>query len=249
MSEETTHFGYQSILTAHKTERVKSVFQSVANQYDLMNDLMSFGLHRIWKRIAVSRCHIRPTDYVLDLAGGTGDLSQQFARQVGSAGKVILADINDAMLQKGRKRLIDKGILQPVSLVEANAEILPFKNNCFDRIIMAFGLRNVTYKEKVFSEMVRVLKPGGRVVILEFSKVSSNIFNDFYHAYSFSVLPKLGKWIAKDEASYRYLAESIRMHPDQETLKAMMQEAGLNQCEYQNLNDGICAIHMGIKTE
>lgn len=247
MSEETTHFGYQVIPTGQKTARVKSVFQSVANRYDLMNDLMSFGLHRFWKRIAISRCHVQQKDWVLDLAGGTGDLTQMLAKCVGPQGKVILADINDAMLKNAREKLINKGILQPVSLLETNAESLPFANQCFDKVIIGFGLRNITYKEKALSEMVRVLKPGGRIVVLEFSKVLSKTLSKLYYHYSFGILPKLGKWIVQDEDSYRYLAESIQKHPDQENLKLMMLNAGVTHCEYQNLHDGIVAIHLGIK--
>jgi demethylmenaquinone methyltransferase/2-methoxy-6-polyprenyl-1,4-benzoquinol methylase len=247
MSEEKTHFGYQSISTTQKTERVSEVFQSVAPHYDIMNDLMSFGLHRIWKRIAVARCMLRPNDSILDLAGGTGDLTQLFAKQLGKNGKIVLTDINEAMVTKGRQKLIDSGIVQPVSFALANAEALPFHNNSFDRIIIAFGLRNITFKELALQEMFRVLKPGGRVVILEFSEVQSKPLSKLYDAYSFSVLPLLGKWISKDEESYRYLAESIRMHPNQEALKSMMEQAGFEHCEYQNLHSGIVTIHIGHK--
>lgn len=244
-SEETTHFGYKTISSREKSERVASVFRSVANRYDLMNDLMSFGLHRIWKRLAVARCDIRAHHQVLDLAGGTGDLSLQFAKKVGPTGKIVLADINEAMLNKGRERLLDAGIGKTISFITANAEELPFEDDYFDRICIAFGLRNVTYKEKALSEMARVLKPGGRVVILEFSKVNASILSSLYDTYSFSVLPKLGEWICQDRESYQYLAESIRMHPDQETLKSMMEAAGFERCEYQNYHNGIVAIHVG----
>ena len=247
MAEENTHFGYQNIPATQKTERVANVFRSVASRYDIMNDLMSFGLHRLWKRIMVSRCMIRPEHWILDLAGGTADLTSHFAKRINNAGKVVLADINEAMLAKGRLRLLDAGIVKPVSFIQANAEKLPFINNSFDRVAIAFGLRNVTYKEQALKEMARVLKPGGRAVILEFSKVHSEPLNTVYNAYSFSVLPFMGKLVCNDADSYRYLAESIRMHPDQETLKEMMSQAGFSQCEYQNLHSGIVALHIGHK--
>jgi len=247
VAEQKTHFGYQVIPTEQKAERVASVFRSVANRYDVMNDLMSFGLHRIWKRFCISHCHIRPHDWVLDLAGGTGDLTQHFAKQLGEKGHVVLADINTAMLSKGRERLLDAGITRPVSFIELDAECLPFANNSFDCIAMAFGLRNVTTQEKALMEMYRVLKPGGRTVILEFSHPTSSPLKALYDVYSFSVLPKLGELICNDQASYRYLAESIRMHPNQETLKSMMTEAGFEKCEYQNLHTGIVALHLGYK--
>lgn len=247
MSEETTHFGYQSIPTALKTERVRDVFRSVAPRYDIMNDLMSFGLHRFWKRLAIARCMVRPNDTVLDLAGGTGDLSRHFAKQVGPGGKVVLADINESMLAEGRQRLINNGVVEPLSFVQTNAEFLSFATNTFDRIAIAFGLRNVTHKDLALQEMWRVLKPGGRVVILEFSHVESKHLKQLYNAYSFSVLPLLGKWVCKDEDSYRYLAESIRMHPDQASLKTLMEDAGFENCEYQNCHSGIVALHIGYK--
>jgi demethylmenaquinone methyltransferase/2-methoxy-6-polyprenyl-1,4-benzoquinol methylase len=247
MAKDTTHFGYQSIPTDEKVEKVASVFHSVANRYDLMNDLMSFGLHRIWKHLAIAKCALKPHHVVLDLAGGTGDLTRAIARKLNHTGSVTLADINASMLNKGRESLLDAGIVSPVNFAQANAEMLPFSNNSFDCITMAFGLRNVTTKEYALKEMFRVLKPGGRVVILEFSEVSSSNLKKLYDTYSFAVLPKLGKWICQDEESYRYLAESIRMHPNQETLKLMMQDAGFMQCEYQNLQAGIVAIHLGFK--
>lgn len=245
--EKTTHFGYKTIPTQLKTERVSEVFRSVANRYDIMNDLMSLGLHRIWKRLAIAKCAVRPNHSILDLAGGTGDLTHHFAKQLGKDGKVFLADINETMLAKGRAHLCDAGIVQAVSFVQANAEALSFTNNSFDRIAIGFGLRNVTHKEQALKEMYRVLRPGGRLVILEFSQVTAEFLKPFYDTYSFSILPLLGKWIAKDEESYRYLAESIRMHPNQETLKTMMSTAGFERCEYQNLHAGIVAIHTGYK--
>ncbi len=247
MSEKTTHFGYQPIAAEQKTKRVAAVFHSVAERYDLMNDLMSFGLHRLWKRFVIARCMVRPNHWILDLAGGTADLTQHFAKKISNSGKVILVDINEAMLAKGRERLLNAGVVKPVSFVQANAETLPFLNNTFDRIAIAFGLRNITYKEQALKEMARVLKPGGRVVILEFSEVTSKPLHALYDAYSFSVLPMLGKLICQDAESYRYLAESIRMHPNQETLKLMMSEAGFEKCEYQNLHSGIVALHVGYK--
>jgi len=247
VSEETTHFGYQKIPVAHKTKRVSRVFESVAEQYDLMNDLMSLGLHRWWKKLAIARSLIQPDNTVLDLAGGTGDLTQEVIKQLGPNGRVILADINAAMLAKSREKLVNRGILQGVSRIQANAEDLPFHNNSIDRILMAFGLRNVTFKEKALKEMARVLKPGGRMVILEFSTVTSKPFGKLYDAYSFSVLPKLGKWLCNDEQSYQYLAESIRVHPNQEELKSMILAAGFNRCDYQNIQAGVVALHIGYK--
>lgn len=247
MPEETTHFGYQAIPTTEKTKRVANVFRSVASRYDVMNDLMSFGLHRLWKRFMVARCMLQPTHSVLDLAGGTADLTYHFAKHINQKGKIVLADINEAMLAKGRQRLLDAGILKSVAFVQTNAENLPFLDNSFDRIAIAFGLRNVTYKDHALKEMARVLKPGGRAVILEFSEVHSKPLNTLYNAYSFSVLPILGKLVCQDADSYRYLAESIRMHPNQEALKEMMSQAGFSECEYQNLHSGIVALHIGHK--
>ena len=247
MAEETTHFGYQSIPTDQKTERVGSIFRSVANRYDVMNDLMSFGLHRLWKHLAIARCNIRPHHCVLDLAGGTGDLTRQLAKLLGKEGFIVLADINEAMLTIGRERLINAGRIQPIALIQANAECIPFANNSFDRIICAFGLRNVTYPNKALAEMSRVLKPGGQVMILEFSTVNDKILSKLYNTYSFSILPKLGEWICNDRNSYQYLAESIRVHPNQKTLKSMMGKAGFERTEYQNLHAGIVALHTGYK--
>lgn len=247
MSKETTHFGYKTIPLSEKTERVGSVFHSVATRYDIMNDLMSLGLHRLWKRIAVAKCAIRPHHKILDLAGGTGDLTQLLAKRLSNTGQIILSDINNSMLSLGRDKLLDAGCFGPITFVQANAENLPFQDDFFDCIIMGFGLRNVTHKETALKEMTRTLKPGGRVVILEFSQVKNPLLNKMYDAYSFSVLPLLGEIIAKDGESYQYLAESIRMHPDQDTLKAMMESAGLENCEYQNIHQGLVAIHLGFK--
>lgn len=245
--EESTHFGYQSIPTSLKTTRVKQVFQSVAHRYDVMNDLMSLGLHRFWKRFAIARANVRPHHKVLDLAGGTGDLTAALAKNLNEHGQIILADINEAMLAKGRARLIDQGILKPIQWVQTNAENLPFSDHYFDCITMAFGLRNVTYKDKALAEMLRVLKPGGKVVILEFSKPKNPWVSTLYDTYSFSVLPFLGKLVCNDSESYQYLAESIRMHPDQESLKALMVAAGFEKVEYQNIQGGITAVHVGYK--
>jgi len=247
VSKETTHFGFETIPAKTKKDRVASVFTSVADQYDLMNDLMSLGLHRIWKKIAIQRAMIEPDQLVLDLAGGTGDLSQHILSKLKGSGHVILSDINNAMLKKGQQRFVDIGITKGLSFAQSDAEVLPFPNNTFDRVMMGFGLRNVTHKEKALQEICRVLKPMGRAVILEFSKVSSPLFQSLYHQYSFSVIPKLGQWICQDPNSYQYLVESIEVHPDQETLRSMFLEAGFNQCDYQNLQGGIVALHVGYK--
>lgn len=243
----TTDFGYQKVPLLEKTQKVAAVFHSVAKKYDLMNDLMSAGIHRLWKRFAIELCGIRPGQYVLDLAGGTGDLTQRLIGLVGAAGLVALADINDSMLHIGRDRLINSGAVGNVDYVQANAECLPFLNNTFDCAIIAFGLRNVTDKDAALKAMYNAIKPGGRVVILEFSKPILPLLQKAYDAYSFSVLPLLGKLIAQDEASYRYLAESIRKHPDQQTLLTMMQHAGFANCDYHNLAGGIVAVHRGYK--
>ncbi len=247
MTNQTTHFGYKTIPSSEKTDRVASVFHSVAKRYDLMNDLMSFGLHRLWKQMAVAKCAIRPKQTILDLAGGTGDMTRLMAKQLGKNGHIVLSDINHSMMSVGRDRLLNEGIVLSLHSVQANAESLPFSNNSFDCVMIAFGLRNVTYKDMTLAEITRILKPGGRVVILEFSHPQTPTLNKLYDAYSFSVLPFLGKLITQDEESYRYLAESIRMHPDQETLKTMMEQAGLERCEYQNIHQGIVAIHLGFK--
>ena len=243
---EKTHFGFATVDARDKARRVKGVFDSVSERYDLMNDLMSGGLHRLWKRFAVEQAGLRPGQSALDLAGGSGDLALQFARRVGDSGYVILADINAAMLSRGRARLIDAGVAGNLAVAQLDAEKLPFAGASFDRVAIAFGLRNVTDKEKALESMQRVLKPGGKLLILEFSRPKDAI-QPVYDWYSFSILPVLGKFVAKDEASYRYLAESIRMHPDQETLLRMMEAAGFERCRYQNLSGGIVALHVGYK--
>lgn len=240
----TTHFGYQSVAEEEKVHKVAEVFHSVAGKYDVMNDLMSAGLHRIWKAFTVAQAGIRPGFKVLDIAGGTGDLARAFARKAGPSGEVWLTDINESMLRVGRDNLLNDGLVTPTLLCDA--ERLPFPSNYFDRVSVAFGLRNMTHKDRALAEMQRVLKPGGKLLVLEFSKVWEPLKKP-YDVYSFSVLPWLGKKIANDAESYRYLAESIRMHPDQETLKQMMQDAGLEQVQYFNLTAGVAALHTGIK--
>ena len=245
--KNTTHFGYQEVPVDEKVNRVADVFHSVAAKYDVMNDLMSGGVHRIWKRITIESSGARPGQKILDIAGGTGDLTRRFAQIVGQSGKVVLADINDSMLKVGRDKLIDKGVAGNVEYVQANAERLPFEDNTFDIITIAFGLRNVTDKVAALRSMNRVLKPGGKLMVLEFSKTENPLLTKAYDFYSFNLLPKMGQLIANDAESYRYLAESIRMHPDQETLKGMMDSAGFVQTRYRNLTQGIVALHTGIK--
>ena len=245
--QETTHFGFREVPVSEKAGLVGEVFHSVAGKYDLMNDLMSLGVHRAWKRFAVEQMQLRPGLQVLDVAGGTGDLTKRIARRVGQSGKVVLSDINGSMLEAGRARLADDGIAGNVEIVQANAECLPFPDNSFDRIIIGFGLRNVTNKDRALSSMFRILKPGGHLLVLEFSKPSLPGLGKIYDSYSFNILPMLGKVVANDEASYRYLAESIRKHPDQETLKDMMKQAGFERCHYFNLSGGIVALHKGYK--
>jgi len=244
---DTTHFGYQKVPLGEKVRRVAAVFDSVAERYDIMNDLMSLGVHRLWKRFAVELAGVRPGQRVLDLAGGSGDLAARFVPLVGPTGEVVLADINAHMLERGRRRLVDRGILGNVRFAQVNAERLPFPDNSFDVITIAFGLRNVTDKDAALRSMYRVLKPGGRALVLEFSKPVAPGLQPLYDLYSFKVLPLLGRFVARDEASYRYLAESIRMHPDQETLKSMMQQAGFERCDFHNLSGGIVALHRGYK--
>jgi len=243
---DTTHFGFKNVPVDEKVDHVRGVFDSVASRYDIMNDLMSAGLHRLWKRHTIDEAAARPGHAILDLAGGTGDLALKFARQVGPQGHVVLADINAAMLEQGRRRLVDAGIAGNLTIAQVDAEDLPFDDSSFDRITMAFGLRNVTDKEAALKSMFRVLKPGGKVLILEFSQPSKSV-KPAYDLYSFKILPLLGKIVAKDEESYQYLAESIRMHPDQESLLAMMNDAGFERCRYQNLAAGVVALHVGYR--
>ena len=246
--KETTHFGYKEVPVEEKTYRVREVFNSVAQRYDVMNDLMSAGMHRLWKRVTVETAAVRPGMQILDLASGTGDLARAMARRAGSTGRVCLADINDQMLRVGRDRAIDAGELTGLSWCQCDAEVLPFADATFDRVTIGFGLRNVTRKELALSEMYRVLKPGGRALVLEFSKPTSAPLEQIYDLYSFSVLPTLGKVVANDAESYQYLAESIRKHPDQETLKSLMETAGFDSVSYQNLTGGIVAVHLGMKS-
>ena len=247
LTDDSTDFGYERVKTAEKAGRVREVFDSVAAQYDLMNDLMSGGLHRLWKRFTIELSAVRSGQTVLDIAGGTGDLAAKFSKLVGTDGTVILADINAAMLSVGRDRLIDKGALSNIDVVQADAQFLPFEDNSIDCITIAFGLRNVTDKAKALRSMHRVLKPGGRVLVLEFSKPTSPLLSKVYDAYSFSALPAMGKLITDDADSYRYLAESIRKHPDQESLLEMVEDAGFVDCRYHNMTGGIVAVHRGIK--
>ena len=242
---DTTHFGYQTVGAGEKAGLVRDVFDSVATRYDLMNDLMSGGMHRLWKRFTVDQAAVRPGQAVLDLAGGTGDLALKFARQVGEKG-LVLADINAAMLRQGRRRLVDKGAAGNVSIAQVNAENLPFASGSFDCLTIAFGLRNVTDKQAALESMCRVLKPGGKALILEFSQ-PADLIKPAYDLYSFKVLPALGKFVAQDADSYQYLAESIRMHPDQDTLLGMMQQAGFERCRYHNLMAGVVALHIGYR--
>jgi demethylmenaquinone methyltransferase/2-methoxy-6-polyprenyl-1,4-benzoquinol methylase len=246
-NKSTTDFGFREVPVEEKVKKVADVFHSVAGKYDLMNDLMSGGVHRLWKKLTIEQSGARRGHTILDIAGGTGDLTMRFSRIVGTEGKVVLADINDSMLKVGRDRLMDRGVAGNVEFVQANAECLPFPDNTFDVITIAFGLRNVTDKDAAIRSMARVLKPGGKVMILEFSKTDNPALTKMYDFYSFNILPKIGQMVAGDSESYKYLAESIRMHPDQETLKSMMQEAGLVNCKYQNMTGGIVALHTGIK--
>jgi len=245
-TDNTTHFGYQSVAADEKADLVKDVFDSVASRYDIMNDLMSGGLHRVWKRHTVNQAAVRPGDVILDLAGGTGDLARAFAKKVGPDGHVILADINAAMLRQGRTRLVDAGVAGNLSIAQVDAQDLPFADSTFNCITMAFGLRNVTDKDAALRSMFKTLRPGGKAMILEFSEPAKAL-KPAYDLYSFKVLPLLGKLVARDSDSYQYLAESIRVHPDQETLKSMMEEAGFERCRYQNLAGGIVALHIGYR--
>ena len=247
VQSDQTHFGFKTVDKNQKASMVADVFHSVAAKYDIMNDLMSMGIHRVWKRFTIDCSGVRSGQHVLDLAGGTGDLTAKFSRLVGPTGQVVLADINQAMLEVGRDKLRNIGIVGNVDFVQANAEALPFPDNTFDVITIAFGLRNVTDKDQALRSMYRVLKPGGRLLVLEFSKPTQDWLSKVYDMYSFKVLPQMGKLVANDAESYQYLAESIRMHPDQETLKNMMDDAGFEQTSYHNLTGGIVALHKGFK--
>ena len=240
----TTHFGFESVDEQDKARRVRSVFDSVAPKYDVMNDLMSMGMHRAWKAYTVLVANVRPGQQVLDIAGGTGDLALAFAPKVGATGRVVHTDINEAMLREGRDRLLDAGVCLPTLVCDA--EHLPFAEASFDVVTVAFGLRNMTHKDLALQEMSRVLKPGGKLLVLEFSKVAKPL-EKIYDWYSFKVLPKIGQLVANDDASYQYLAESIRMHPDQEALKTLMQNTGFGHVDYHNLSGGVVALHVGIK--
>lgn len=242
-----THFGFKQVDAQDKESMVADVFHNVAAKYDIMNDVMSLGIHRIWKRFTIDSAGARKGQQVLDLAGGTGDLTAKFSRIVGPTGRVTLSDINPSMLEVGKDKLRDMGLVQNIDYVEANAEELPFPDNQFDIVTMAFGLRNVTNKSKALASIYRVLKPGGRLLVLEFSKPTNEGLSKIYDAYSFHLLPKMGKLVANDEESYRYLAESIRMHPDQETLKSMMEDVGFENTKYTNMTGGIVALHKGYK--
>lgn len=244
MADNQTDFGFQKVEETEKAKKVAEVFDSVATRYDIMNDLMSAGLHRLWKLFALARAAVRPGMRVLDIAGGTGDLARAMARDAGATGEVWLTDINRSMLSVGRDRLLDDGLVLPTAVCDA--ERLPFPSGYFDRVTVAFGLRNMTHKAVALAEMARVLQPGGKLIVLEFSRVNP-LLAPAYDWYSFNVLPRLGQWVARDSASYRYLAESIRMHPDQEALKGMMQAAGLGHVQYFNLAQGVVAVHEGVR--
>jgi demethylmenaquinone methyltransferase/2-methoxy-6-polyprenyl-1,4-benzoquinol methylase len=245
---DTTHFGYEEVPIAEKEQRVGQVFRSVAQRYDIMNDVMSLGTHRLIKRFTVEMSALRPGQKVLDLAGGTGDFSLRFATEVGDSGLVVLADINEAMLRVGRDRIIDKGLTKNIAIAQVNAECLPFPDDTFDCICIAYGLRNVTDKDAALRSMQRVLKPGGRALVLEFSKPTNDLLGKAYDVYS-QLWPVAGKLITGDADSYQYLVESIRMHPDQQTLLEMMETAGFEKCKYHNVMSGICAIHVGFKPQ
>lgn len=246
-NHSTTHFGYKSVPADQKVGMVADVFHSVAAKYDIMNDVMSMGIHRLWKRFTIDCSGVRTGQHILDLAGGTGDITALFSKRVGPSGRVVLADINESMLNVGRDKLRDLGLINNIEFVQANAEALPFTDNSFDIISIGFGLRNVTDKDAALRSMFRVLKPGGRLLVLEFSKPTQDWLSKAYDLYSFRLLPVMGQLIAGDKASYQYLAESIRMHPDQETLKQMMETAGFAEVSYHNLTGGIVALHRGYK--
>lgn len=244
---DTTHFGFEQVSTSEKANKVAGVFDSVAGKYDLMNDLMSFGIHRLWKYFTVELSAIKSGHKVLDLAGGTGDLTKKFSHLVGNDGEVILSDINNSMLAVGRDRLTDETSMNNIRVVQADAQYLPFNDNYFDCVSISFGLRNVTDKDMALRSIFRTLKKGGKLLVLEFSKPNNPLLGKFYDSYSFRVLPKIGRLVTNDEDSYRYLAESIRMHPDQETLKSMIENAGFNRCRYYNMTGGIVALHYAVK--
>ncbi len=246
-SQKTTHFGYQQIPETEKVKRVQAVFDSVVDRYDLMNDLMSFGIHRFWKYETINLAAVQPGQRILDLAAGTGDLTKSFARRIGTTGQVVASDINAAMLKLGRNKLIDMGFASNIEYVQANAEALPFADEQFDCVTIGFGLRNITHKDKALKAMFRVLKSGGCALVLEFSRPIYAPLRFAYDLYSFQILPKIGRLITGDEASYQYLAESIRVHPDQESLKSLLEVAGFVNCDYTNLTGGIVAIHRGYK--
>jgi demethylmenaquinone methyltransferase/2-methoxy-6-polyprenyl-1,4-benzoquinol methylase len=245
--DRSTHFGYQEVPWRDKQRRVKGVFDSVADNYDLMNDLMSAGLHRVWKRFTLERCGLRPGQRALDVAGGSGDLARGLARRAGPKGQVILSDINERMLVRGRARIVDAGLVGNMAFVIANAQTLPFRSASFHCVTIGFGLRNVTDKQAAVADMYRVLKPGGRLLVLEFSKPTQPLLAPLYDLYSFKVLPRLGQAVTADGESYRYLAESIRMHPDQDTLKNLILDCGFDDCSYHNLSGGIVALHVALK--
>jgi len=245
--DKITHFGFESVAWSEKEKKVADVFHSVAKKYDLMNDLMSLGIHHLWKRFTVELSHVRPGQVVLDLAGGSGDLTRLLSKKVGNTGLVVLADINAAMISVGRDRLLDEGLFNNIDFVQGNAQYLPFADNSFHCITMGFGLRNVTDKEEALRSMYRVCKPGGKLMVLEFSTPSIPGLKPIYDWYSFNILPKVGKLFAQDEDSYKYLAESIRMHPNQKGLKEMIEQAGFEECHYHNLSGGIVALHIAYK--
>lgn len=245
--KDTTHFGFKEVKKDAKAGMVADVFHSVAARYDLMNDLMSGGIHRIWKRFTIELSGVRKGNAVLDIAGGTGDLAARFAELVGSEGRVVLADINTSMLQVGRDKLLDTGRLGNIEFVQADAQFLPFPDDSFDCVTIAFGLRNVTDKDLALRSILRVLKPGGRLLVLEFSKPDNELLSQAYDTYSFRILPFMGRLVANDSDSYQYLAESIRKHPDQETLLDMIEDAGFAQCQFHNMTGGIVALHRGVK--
>ncbi len=247
MNDQTTHFGFKQVAKDDKEQLVGKVFTSVAAKYDLMNDMMSGGVHRLWKRHFVATSGIHSGDRVLDLAGGTGDIAKLLMPQIGPQGQVIIGDINQAMLDVGYDRMVDAGFFGRFECVPMNAEALPFEDNTIDAITMAFGLRNVTNKQQALNEMHRVLKPGGKTLVLEFSKVNNTLLKQLYQFYSFKILPEIGHWVANDRDSYQYLVESIEQHPDQDTLQGMFEHAGLDMCSYENLSGGIVAIHKGYK--